>query len=258
MSRLHPTAIIDPAARLHDTVSVGPYSVIGADVEIGSNTWIGPHVVINGPTRIGSDNKIFQFASLGEAPQDKKYNNEPTELIIGDRNVIRECVTMNRGTPGGGGVTSIGNDGLFMAYIHIAHDCKIGDKVIFSNNASLAGHVQVGDQVILSGFTLVHQFCAIGTHAFTGMGSAISKDVPPYMMVAGNPSEPFGINKEGLKRRGFAPETIQTLRQAYKVLYRSGLQLEEATQRLTEMAHSCPELKIMVDFITHSKRSIIR
>lgn len=255
---IHPTAIVDPQARIGAGVSIGAYSIIGADVEIGDGTWVGPHVVINGPTRIGRDNKIHQFASLGEAPQDKKYNGEPTELVIGDRNIIREYVTMNRGTPTGGGVTRVGNDGLFMAYIHIAHDCQIGDKVIFSNNASLAGHVHVGDQVILSGFTLVHQFCSIGAHAFTGMGSGISKDVPPYLMVAGNPAEPHGINKEGLKRRGFSPQSIQTLRQAYKVLYRSGLSLEEATVRLKEMAQTCAELKPFVEFLDNSKRSIVR
>jgi UDP-N-acetylglucosamine acyltransferase len=255
---IHSSAIVDPQARVGAGVSVGAYSIIGAEVEIGDGTWIGPHVVINGPTRIGRDNKIHQFASLGEAPQDKKYNGEPTELVIGDRNIIREYVTMNRGTPTGGGVTRVGNDGLFMAYIHIAHDCQIGDRVIFSNNASLAGHVHVGDQVILSGFTLVHQFCSIGAHAFTGMGSGISKDVPPYLMVAGNPAEPHGINKEGLKRRGFTPESIQTLRQAYKVLYRSGLSLEEATARLKEMAQTCAELKPFVEFLDNSKRSIVR
>ncbi len=255
---IHPTAIVDPSAKIGAGVSIGAYSVIGADVEIGDNTWIGPHVVINGPTRIGHSNKIFQFSSLGEAPQDKKYNGEPTRLEIGDRNVIRECVTMSRGTPTGGGVTRIGNDGLFMAYIHVAHDCHVGNNVIFSNNASLAGHVHVGDFVILSGFTLLHQFCSVGAHAFTGMGSAISKDVPPYLMVAGNPAEPHGINKEGLKRRGFSPAAIQNLRQAYKVLYRSGLSLEEATARLRTMAESTPELKIFVEFMDASKRSIIR
>lgn len=255
---IHPTAIIHSRARLADDVQVGAYTVIGAEVEIAEGCWIGPHVVINGPTRIGRDNRIFQFASLGEAPQDKKYAGEPTELVIGERNVIREFVTMNRGTPSGGGMTRIGNDGLFMAYIHIAHDCIIGDKVIFSNNASLAGHVHIGDQVILSGFTLVHQFCAIGDHAFTGMGSAISKDVPPYLMVAGNPAAPHSINKEGLKRRGFSTESIQTLRQAYKLLYRSGLSLEEATKRLREMSANHGELKIFVDFLDNSRRSIIR
>lgn len=255
---IHPTAIVDPQARIGANVAIGAYSLIGAEVEIGDNTWIGPHVVINGPTRIGRDNRIHQFASIGEAPQDKKYKGEPTRLEIGDRNIIRECVTMNRGTVNGGGVTRIGDDGLFMAYVHVAHDCRVGNNVIFSNNASLAGHVAIGDWVILSGFTLVHQFCAIGPHAFTGMGSAIAKDVPPYLMVAGNPGEPHGINKEGLKRRGFSPQSIQTLRQAYKVLYRAGLSLEEATAKLGEMARECAELQVFVDFITHSRRSIIR
>lgn len=255
---IHPTAIVDPKAKIADGVSIGAYSIIGPDVEIGANTTIGPHVVIQGPTRIGCDNRICQFASLGEAPQDKKYQGEPTWLEIGDRNVIREFVTMNRGTPAGGGITRIGNDGLFMAYVHVAHDCQVGDKVIFSNNASLAGHVHVEDWVILSGFTLVHQFCSIGAHAFTGMGSAISKDVPPYLMVSGNPAEPHGINKEGLKRRGFSPEQIRTLRNAYKVLYRSGLSLEEAKAELTKMAEGCPELIPFVGFLGHAKRSIIR
>lgn len=255
---IHPTAIVDPSARVAADVTIGAYSVIGAGVEIGEGTWIGPHVVINGPTRIGRDNRIFQFASLGEAPQDKKYKSEPTRLEIGDRNVIREGVTMNRGTAGGTGITRIGNDGLFMAYIHVAHDCKVGNNVIFSNNASLAGHVHVDDWVILSGFTLVHQFCSIGAHAFTGMGSAISKDVPPYLMVAGNPAEPHGINKEGLKRRGFTPEQIRNLRHAYKVLYRSGLPLEEAKGELKKLAGEQPEVKLFADFLDHTNRSVIR
>lgn len=255
---IHPTAIVDPKVKIADGVSIGAYSIIGPDVEIGANTSVGPHVVIQGPTRIGRDNRICQFASLGEAPQDKKYQGEPTRLEIGDRNVIREFVTMNRGTPTGGGVTRIGNDGLYMAYVHVAHDCQIGDKVIFSNNASLAGHVHVEDWVILSGFTLVHQFCSIGAHAFTGMGSAISKDVPPYLMVSGNPAEPHGINKEGLKRRGFSPEQIRNLRNAYKVLYRSGLSLEEAKAELARMAEGCPELVPFVGFMDTAKRSIIR
>jgi UDP-N-acetylglucosamine acyltransferase len=255
---IHSTAIIDPKAKLGANVSVGAYTVIGADVEIGDDSWIGPHVVINGPTRIGKENQIFQFSSIGEAPQDKKYKGEPTRLEIGDRNVIRECVTMSRGTASGTGLTRIGDDGLFMAYVHVAHDCDVGNKVIFSNNASLAGHVHVGDLVILSGFTLVHQFCAIGAHAFTGMGSAISKDVPPYLMVSGNPAEPHGINKEGLKRRGFSPEQIRNLRTAYKVLYRSGLSLEEAKVELKKMAEEYPEVRIFADFMDNSKRSVIR
>lgn len=253
---IHPTAIVDPKATLGTDVSIGPYSVIGPDVEVGDRTWIGPHVVIQGPTVIGEENRIFQFASLGEAPQDKKYQGEPTRLQIGDRNVIRECATINRGTVGGGGLTSVGSDNLLMAYIHIAHDCHVGNGVIFSNNASLAGHVTVGDQVILSGFTLVHQFCSIGAHAFTGMGSAIAKDVPPFLMVSGNPAKPHGINKEGLKRRGFSPESIRALKEAYRVLYRSGLSLEEAKQQLQNERSS--EVEAIVHFLETSQRSIIR
>lgn len=255
---VHPTAIIDPSVRLGAGVTVGAYSIIGADVEIGDNTWIGPHVVIQGPTKIGCDNRIYQFASLGEAPQDKKYAGEPTRLEIGDRNLIREFVTMSRGTPTGGGLTRVGSDGLYMAYVHVAHDCVVGDKVIFSNNASLAGHVHVEDWVILSGFTLVHQFCSIGAHAFTGMGSAIAKDVPPYLMASGNPAEPHGINKEGLKRRGFSQEQIRNLRTAYKVLYRSGLSFEEAKAELGKMAETLPEIQLFAGFMENVKRSIIR
>ncbi len=256
--RIHPTAIVDPNARLAEGVSVGPYSVIGADVEIGEKTWIGPHVVIQGPTVIGKDNRIFQFASIGEAPQDKKYSGEPTRLEIGDGNIIRESVTINRGTVGGGGITSVGNDNLFMAYIHIAHDCHVGNGTIFSNNASLAGHVSIGDRVILSGFTLVHQFCSVGAHSFTGMGSAIAKDVPPYLMVSGNPAKPHGINKEGLKRRGFSPEALRALKEGYRILYRSGLPLNEARQQLEAMADEHSVLSEMVDFLNQSQRSIIR
>ncbi len=255
---IHPTAIIEPGARLGEGVSVGAYTIIGSDVEIGDGTWIGPHVVINGPTRIGRENRIHQFASLGEAPQDKKYAGEPTRLEVGDGNIVREFVTINRGTVSGGGLTRIGDNNLLMAYIHIAHDCRVGNNTIFSNNASLAGHVTVGDWAILSGFTLVHQFCSLGAHCFTGMGSAISKDVPPYLMVAGNPAEPHGINKEGLKRRGFTPEAIQNLRRAYKVLYRSGLSLEEAKAKLREMASVNEEVKPFADFLEKSKRGITR
>jgi UDP-N-acetylglucosamine acyltransferase len=258
MSTIHPTAIIDPSAKLGAGVSVGPYSVIGADVAIGDNTWIGPHVVINGPTTIGSDNRIHQFASIGEAPQDLKYAGEPTRLEIGDRNTIRECVTINRGTVSGGGLTRVGSDNLLMAYIHIAHDCRIGNHVIFSNNASLAGHAHVGDYVILSGFTLVHQFCAIGDYAFTGMGSAISKDVPPYLMISGNPAAPHGLNKVGLKRRGFSDEQVRNLTRVYKILYRQGLSLEEATAQIGEMAKTNEEVVRFAEFLKNSTRSIIR
>jgi len=258
MSTIHPTAIIDPSAKLGAGVSVGPYSVIGADVVIGDNTWIGPHVVINGPTTIGCDNRIHQFASIGEAPQDLKYAGEPTRLEIGDQNTIRECVTINRGTVSGGGLTRVGSDNLLMAYIHIAHDCRIGNHVIFSNNASLAGHAHVGDYVILSGFTLVHQFCAIGDYAFTGMGSAISKDVPPYLMISGNPAAPHGLNKVGLKRRGFSEEQVRNLTRVYKILYRQGLSLEEATAQIGEMAKTNEEVVRFAEFLKNSTRSIIR
>jgi UDP-N-acetylglucosamine acyltransferase len=258
MSDIHSTAIIDPSAKIGEGVSIGPYSVIGADVEIGADTWIGPHVVINGPTTIGCDNKIHQFSSIGEAPQDLKYDGEPTRLEIGDRNTIRECVTINRGTVSGGGLTKVGSDNLLMAYIHIAHDCKIGSHVIFSNNASLAGHAHVGDYVILSGFTLVHQFCAIGDYAFTGMGSAIAKDVPPYLMISGNPAAPHGLNKVGLKRRGFSDEQVRNLLQVYKILYRKGLSLDEAKRQIAEMAEGNEEVKRFADFLEQSKRSIIR
>jgi len=258
MNKIHSTAIIDPSAKIAEGVTIGAYSVIGADVEIGANTWIGPHVVINGPTTIGCDNKIHQFASIGDAPQDLKYAGEPTRLEIGDRNTIRECVTINRGTVSGGGLTKVGSDNLLMAYIHIAHDCRIGNHVIFSNNASLAGHAHVGDYVILSGFTLVHQFCAIGDYAFTGMGSAISKDVPPYLMISGNPAAPHGLNKVGLKRRGFSEEQVRNLTRVYKILYRQGLSLDEAKQQIAEMAKSHEEVKRFADFLEESKRSIIR
>lgn len=255
---IHPTAIVDPKATLGADVTIGAYSVIGPDVEIGDGTWVGPHVVINGPTRIGCENRIFQFASIGDAPQDKKYHGEPTRLEIGDRNVIRESVTINRGTVGGGGITRVGSDNLMMAYIHIAHDCQVGNNVIFSNNASLAGHVTVGDWVILSGFTLVHQFCAIGAHAFTGMGTAVAKDVPPFLMVSGTPAQPHGINKEGLKRRGFTPEAIKQLKEAYRVLYRSGLSLDEAKAKLAEIGQGSPGVRSVAEFVANSQRSIIR
>jgi len=255
---IHPTAIIDSTAQIGAGVSVGAYTLIGADVTIGSGCHIASHVVIEGPTTIGCDNRIHPFASIGGAPQDKKYAGEPTRLEMGDRNVIRESVTINRGTLNGGGVTRVGSDNLLMAYIHIAHDCQVGNHTIFSNNASLAGHVTIGDWVILSGFTLVHQFCAIGAHAFTGMGSAIAKDVPPYMMVAGNPAQPHGINREGLKRRGFSSEALQRLKEAYRLLYRSGLSLEAARRELTILATERAELQPLVQFLADSKRSILR
>jgi len=251
-------AVIDPTARIGNNVTIGPFTVIGKGVEIGDGTWIAPHVVINGPTRIGKENRIFQFASIGEIPQDKKYHGEDSALEIGDRNTIRENVTINRGTADGGGVTRIGSDNWLMAYIHIAHDCIIGDHTIFANAASLAGHVEVGDYAILGGFTLVHQFCRIGAHAFCGMGSAISKDVPPYMMVNGNPAEPHGLNSEGLKRHQFSKETQQSLREAYKLIYRSGLTTQEAIAKMGPLAKSCAEVEKMQYFIQQSQRGIVR
>lgn len=251
-------AVVDSTARIGNNVTIGPFSVIGSNVEIGDDTWIGPHVVINGPTRIGRENKIYQFSSIGEIPQDKKYQGEESELEIGDRNTIRENVTINRGTADGGGITRIGNDNWLMAYIHIAHDCIIGDHTIFANAASLAGHVRIDDYAILGGFTLVHQFCSIGTHAFCGMGSAISKDVPPYTMVNGSPAQAHGLNSEGLKRHGFTRETLQVLREAYKIIYRSGLTTQEAMRQLEAWAKTYPEVAVMREFLEKSKRGIVR
>lgn len=255
---IDPRAIVDPGARLAPDVTVGPFAVIGPGVEIGAGTSVGPHVVIRGPTRIGRDNRIYQFASLGDDPQDKKYAGEPTRLEIGDRNVIREYCTINRGTVQDRGVTSIGNDNWIMAYVHIAHDCVIGDETVFANGASLAGHVNIGNHVILGGFTLVHQFCALGAHCFTAMGAHIAKDVPPYVTVAGQPAEPRGINAEGLKRRGFSPAAVQAIRRAYKVLYRSGLQFGEAQKRIAGMADDHAELAVLRDFLSRSDRGVVR
>jgi UDP-N-acetylglucosamine acyltransferase len=251
-------AIIDPRACLASDVTVGPFSVIGADVEIDAGTWVGPHVVINGPTRIGRDNKIFQFASIGEAPQDKKYAGEPTRLEIGDRNVFREYCTVNRGTASGNGYTRVGNDNLIMAYVHIAHDCVLGNHVIFANAASLAGHVTVGDHAILGGFAIVHQFCRIGAHSFCAMGSVINRDVPPYVMVSGHMAEPHGINAEGLRRRGFSAETIREIRRAYRLIYRSSLTLGEALAQLEAGAAEWPELRLLASFLSGSARGIVR
>lgn len=255
---IHSSAIIDPTAELDENVSVGPFSVIGADVRIGSGTEIASHVVINGATDIGHDNHIYQFASVGENPQDKKYAGEVTRLEIGDRNVIREFATIHRGTVQDQGITRIGNDNLFMAYIHVAHDCIIGNDVVMSNGASLGGHVQIDDRAILGGFTLVHQFTRIGAHSFSGMGSAIRKDVPPYMMVEGRPARPRGINAEGLKRRDFSQEDLADIRRAYKALYKSGLPLEQAISQIAIMQDETPVLKPMVKFLRSRVRSIIR
>ena len=255
---IHPGAVIDPSAELAADVSVGPFTVIGPDVSIGARTRIGPHAVIQGPTRIGEDNHIYQFASLGDAPQDKKYADEPTRLEIGDRNTIREFVTFNRGTVQDEGVTRIGDDNWIMAYVHIAHDCRIGNQTIFANNASLAGHVTIGDYAILGGFTLVHQFCSIGAHSLTAFGSGISKDVPPYVTVGGSPARAHGLNMEGLRRRGFPGEVRKRLKDAYRVLYREGLTLQDALVKLREMASDCDELQLLVDFLDRQTRGIVR
>jgi len=255
---IHPTAIVDPGARIGAKVEIGPYSIIGPDVEIGDNTEIGSHVVLKGHTRIGRENRIFQFCSLGEIPQDKKYAGEPTRLEIGDRNTIREFCSFNLGTVQGGGVTSIGDDNWFMAYAHIAHDCHVGNKTIFANGASLAGHVTVDDWVIFGGFTGVHQFCRIGAHVITAASSLVLQDVPPYLMVAGNTAQPYGIHVEGLKRRGFSSAAITELKRAYRTLYKSGLLLEEAKTQLADQAMTAPDVQRMVDFLASSKRGIIR
>ncbi len=255
---IDPRAAIDPGARLGANVTVGPFAVIGADVEIGDGCWIGPHAVVQGPSRIGRENRIFQFASIGEAPQDKKYAGEPTVLEVGDRNLFREGVTVHRGTVQGGGVTRIGDDNWIMAYCHIAHDCLVGNNTTFSNSASLAGHVVVDDHVILGGFSLVHQFCRIGAHAFSGFGSVINRDVPPYLMVSGQMAVPHGINVEGLRRHGMTADAILALKRAYKLIYRSGLRLEEARQALRELAQESPEVEPMLRFLADSERGIIR
>jgi UDP-N-acetylglucosamine acyltransferase len=251
-------AIVSPEAELAPDVTVGPFSIIGPKVRIGARTVVGPHAVVNGPTTMGEDNRIFQFASIGDAPQDKKYRGEPTRLEIGDRNVFRESCTINRGTTHGQGVTRIGSDNLFMAYSHVAHDCLVGSNTVFANCVALAGHVEIGDWVILGGLSAVHQFAKIGPHAFLGGGSILSRDVPPYVMVAGNPAVPHTVNSEGLKRRGFSEEQIRNVRDAYRILYRSELKLAEALERLEPLARVHPEIRTFVDFIHASTRSLVR
>ena len=255
---IHPTAIVSPQATLASDVEVGPYSIIGAGVEIGPGCIVGPHVVIKGPTRIGTGNHFYQFASIGDAPQDLKYKGEPTRLEIGDRNVFRESCTMNRGTAHDHGVTRIGNDNLFMAYTHVAHDCVVGNKCVFANCATLGGHVHVGDWVILAGFSGVHQFCKVGQHAFLANNAAVARDVPPYVMAVGQPARPHSINTNGLKRRGFTAQQIQNIRHAYKVLYRSKLKLAEATRQLEELALTQSEIQPFVEFLEASRRSLVR
>ncbi len=251
-------AVVAPGARLAADVAVGPFSVIGEGVEIGPGCWIGPHVVIEGQTTIGAENKIYQFASIGAAPQDKKYRRGPTRLLIGDRNVFREFCTINRGATPEQGLTRIGDDNLLMAYTHVAHDCLIGNNVVMVNYAGLAGHVDLGDWVILSGYTGVHQFCKIGAHAFTAALSGVTRDVPPYVMAVGQPAVPHSINSEGLRRRGFSGEQIRNLRNAYRILYRSELPLAAAIEQLSGLADAQPELKPLLSFIAGSERSLIR
>jgi UDP-N-acetylglucosamine acyltransferase len=255
---IDPRAIVSPRARLAVDVQVGAFTVIGDDVTIGAGTIIGPHVVINGPTQIGAGNRISQFASIGDAPQDKKYQGEATRLEIGDRNVFREFCTVNRGTTHDKGVTRIGSDNLFMAYTHVAHDCVVGDKIVMSNCATLGGHVHLGDWVIMGGFSGVHQFCKVGPHAFIANNTAVTRDVPPFVMAVGQPAEPHSINSEGLKRRGYSEEQIRNLRNAYKILYRSDLKLADAVAQLKELGASQPEVAELVEFIGTSARSLVR
>jgi UDP-N-acetylglucosamine acyltransferase len=255
---IHPSAIIEDGAKVAEDAEVGPFSIIGSRVEIGPGCRIGPHVVITGTTRIGRNNRIFQFASIGEEPQDKKYAGEDSELVIGDNNTIREYVTINRGTADGGGCTRLGDDNWLMAYCHIAHDCQVGSHNIMANGATLAGHVTVGDWVIFAGYSGAHQFCRIGSHAFLGMYGGVSQDVPAYVMVSGQPPRPRGVNSEGLKRRGFSAEQIRNIREAYRTLYRSGLQRDEALTELERRLAEQPELKLMIDSARASERGLLR
>lgn len=256
---IHPTAVVDPSARLMPGVSVGAYSVIGPEVEIGEGTWVGPHVVINGPTRMGRENRIYQFSSIGEQAQDKKYSGERTWLEIGDRNVIREYCTLNRGTAQDAGVTRVGDDNWLMAYVHIAHDCVVGSGTVFANGASLAGHVRIEDYAILGGFALIYQFCRVGAYSLCAFGSHVRKDVPPFVVVAGQPAEPHGLNTEGMRRRKVPQDTIAALRQAYKVLYRDGLTLEDARVQLAEFASATPDVARLLEFLQgESRHGIVR
>ena len=255
---IHSTAIVDSKAQLASDVEIGAYSIIGPDVKIDSGTRVGPHVVINGHTTIGQNNQIFQFSSLGEVPQDKKYQNEPTQLEIGNNNTIREFCTFNRGTAQDKGITKIGDNNWIMAYVHIAHDCHVRNNTIMANNSSLAGHVDIYDHAILGGFTLVHQFCKVGEHVITAVGSVVFKDIPPYVTASGYDAQPHGINAEGLKRRGFSADSIANIKRAYKTLYRQSLTLEEAKLALSEQVLSAPELQILIDFLSISTRGIVR
>jgi len=258
MAGIHEKALVDPTANLADDVEVGAFSIIGPNVTIGPGSRIGPHVVVTGRTTIGKNTRIFQFASIGEEPQDKKYDGADTELIIGDNNTIRELCTFSRGTTEGGGKTIIGNNNWIMACVHIAHDCLLGDNIIMANNASLAGHVTVGDWAILSGYSLIHQFCNVGEHSFTSFASHVNQSIPPYVTVSGEKARAKGVNTEGLKRRGYSSEQIQQVRRAYKLLYRSGIPLEDAKAQLVEMAGEHEEIQPWVEFLATTKKSFIR
>jgi UDP-N-acetylglucosamine acyltransferase len=255
---IHPTALVHPGARLAADVSIGAYSIIGEHVELGAGTRIGPHVVITGHTRLGEGNRVFQFCSLGEEPQDKKYAGEPTRLEIGHYNVIREFCSFNTGTSQDVGVTRLGDHNWIMAYVHIAHDCQVANHTIFANNATLAGHVHIGDYAILGGFTGVHQFCRVGAHVITGIASVVRQDIPPFITVAGNPLAPFGINSEGLKRRGYSAESLAALKRAYKTLYKSGLSFSEAQSAIALEAATHAELQPLVEFLATTSRGIVR
>lgn len=251
-------AIVAPDARIAADVQIGPFTIVGPEVEIGAGCWIGPHVVINGPTRLGAGNRVFQFASIGEVPQDKKYAGERTELTIGDRNVFREYVSVNRGTVTGAGVTRIGNDNLLLAYTHVAHDCILGDHIVLSNAVNLAGHVELGDWVIMGGYAGAHQFCRVGAHAFIGNNTSVLQDIPPYVLATGHPAAPRSVNIEGLKRRGFTEAEQRIIRNAYRLLYRSELKLDEAQLQLREMAKDQPVLAPLVDFLARPGRGLAR
>lgn len=255
---IHPSAIVHPGARLAPAVSIGAFSIIGESVELGEETWVGSHVVIEGRTRIGARNRIYQFASIGGPPQDKKYRDEATAVEIGSGNTIREYVTINRGTALDTGVTRVGDDNWIMAYVHFAHDCRIGSHTVFANACQLAGHVQVEDWAVLGATTLVHQFVHIGAHSFTGMGTYLSRDLPPYVMAAGNAASPYGINAEGLKRRGFSSDTIAALKRAYRTLYRAGLSLEDALKELEGQSAGCAEIRLLLEFLSRSQRGFVR
>jgi UDP-N-acetylglucosamine acyltransferase len=255
---IDPRAVVDPAAKIDSDVYIGPYAIVGAGVEVGRGTRIEPHAVVKGPTAIGVDNHIFQFASIGDDPQDKKYKGERTRLVIGDRNTIRECCTINRGTVQDQAVTTIGNDNWIMAYCHVAHDCVVGNNTIFANNASIAGHVHVADFAILGGFTAVHQFCRIGPHTLTSMFSYVTKDIPAFVTVSGRPAEPRGINAEGLKRRNFTAEQVRNIREAYRVVYRQSLKLDEAVAELEQRVAGQPEIRPFLDSLRDGTRGLAR